>query len=526
MQRKYGRSLGVSAVLATGVAAVAIASSASASTDTSAAAGHRAAPIVVAANAPAKKATKKTTVVRAALPAGAIKHIFVIELENSSENVTFGTEDKSSYIENTLEKQGVFIPKFYGSGHASLDNYLSSVSGQAPAPADASDCSAEPGVKGSDVHFNNVKPGTWANQKKFPGQVNATSGCVYPSDVKTIANQLDSKYGVNKSSGLAPWRDYEQDMGLDPKRDGGVADSMGGTDCAHPAIGANNDTNSAESAADSSTGVADQFAVRHDPFQWFHSIINDKALCDHNVVPLGTVEPGTASTFNGTHLANTFTGRLISNLKSTATTPKFGWITPNLCNDGHDGGSAACTGPNANGSVQNPAGGNQLKNINLFLQQWVPLLEASPAYKQGHMLIVITTDEAEVPAGGTEQDASQLRGVPGGPSLAEPGRGDALLYKQLGYGTLTTDPADGPGGGKVGALILGSSKYIKHGSVDTKVGYDQYSALRSYEDLLGITTGGSDKHGHLGYAGLKVIKPFGSDVFNAYKAPKKKSKKK
>ena len=288
----------------------------------------------------------------------------------------------------------------------------------------------------------------------------------------------------------------------------------------HPAIGQPNDTNSA--AAATSNEPADQYALRHDPFQWFHSVIDNKSLCDHNVVPLGTVVPGKSSTFNGTHLSNTFAGRLIDNLKSTTTTPKFGWITPNLCNDGHDGGSTPCTGPNADGGTT--VAGQQLVNINLFLKQWVPLLEASPAYKQGHMLIVITTDEAEVPAGGTETDASQLKGVPGGPSLSEPGQGDDLLLRNLGIPIPTTSPANAPGGGKIGALILGSSKYIKHGSVDTKGSYDQYSALRSYEDLLGITKGGSDGHGHLGYAGLKVLKPFGSDVFNAYKAPKKKKK--
>ncbi len=509
MKRNFSR-LGVSAALATGIAAVAIASSASADT-----AVHH----VTARSHPARLSTAvaaaKTPFVRAALPAGSIKQVFVIELENSSENVTFGAPDSGSYLEKTLEHQGVFLPNFYASGHASLDNYLASVAGQAPTPATGSDCMAEPGVTGVSLGFDNIKPGTKANQSKYPGQVNASSGCVYPKSVLTIGNQLDSKYGVNTKTGLAPWREYAQDMGNDPKRDGGVTDSMGGTDCAHPAIGAPNDTNSAESAADSPTGVADQYVLRHSPFQWFHSIIDNKSLCDHNVVPLGFVKPGVSSTFDGTKLANKFSGRLAHDLKTVATTPKFGWITPNVCNDGHDGGGSPCTGPNADG--QPTVAGHQLQNINLFLKQWVPLLEASPAYKQGHMLIVITTDEAEVPAGGTVADGSQLKGVPGGPSAPEPGLADQLLYTDLGYGTAVTNPANGPGGGKVGALIIGSKHYIKPGSIDTKGAYDQYSALRSYEDLLGITSGGSDGHGHLGYAGLKILKPFGKDVFNAYK---------
>ena len=39
--------------------------------------------------------------------------------------------------------------------------------------------------------------------------------------------------------------------------------------------------------------------------------------------------------------------------------------------------------------------------------------------------------------------------------------------------------------------------------------------LRSIEDLLGVTTGGSDSQGHLGYAGAADLKPFGADVFAA-----------
>jgi hypothetical protein len=37
--------------------------------------------------------------------------------------------------------------------------------------------------------------------------------------------------------------------------------------------------------------------------------------------------------------------------------------------------------------------------------------------------------------------------------------------------------------------------------------------LRSYEDLLGLTTGGADGKGHLGYAATTGMAPFGQDVF-------------
>jgi hypothetical protein len=44
--------------------------------------------------------------------------------------------------------------------------------------------------------------------------------------------------------------------------------------------------------------------------------------------------------------------------------------------------------------------------------------------------------------------------------------------------------------------------------------YNHYSALRSYEDILGITRGGDDGLGHLGFAARPGLEPFGKDVFN------------
>ena len=125
-----------------------------------------------------------------------------------------------------------------------------------------------------------------------------------------------------------------------PTRDDGAADPFGGTDCAHPAIGGTDNAAVANRATSTPT--------RHDPFVWFHSIIDNTAECDANVVPLGTVAVGTPSTFNGVSLPDTFTGHLATDLASTATTPKFGFITPNLCNDGHDG---TCAGTNVEGGT-------------------------------------------------------------------------------------------------------------------------------------------------------------------------------
>src|SRR6202012_385352 len=69
------------------------------------------------------------------------------------------------------------------------------------------------------------------------------------------------------------------------------------------------------------------------------------------------------------------------------------------------------------------------------------------------------------------------------------------------------------------ATRLLNSTYIQPGTVDTTGSYNHYSALRSYEDLLGLTTGGSDGQGHIGFAAAVGLTPFGQDIFQPNQAP-------
>ena len=115
------------------------------------------------------------------------------------------------------------------------------------------------------------------------------------------------------------------------------------------------------------------------------------------------------------------------------------------------------------------------------------------------MLVVITFDESEL--GGPGSTAACCN-EPSGPEHA--------CARQRGR----VDRQRGPGGGQIGALLL-NPKYIVPGSTDTTGSYNHYSALRSYEDLLGLTTGGADGEGHLGFAAATGLAPFGTDVFPA-----------
>jgi hypothetical protein len=222
--------------------------------------------VLLATTAPDVGATADTSssVTRAALPPGKVDHILVIEFENEGYDLTFGPGSPATYLNGTLRKQGELLQNYYAIGHNSLDNYIAQVSGQSPTESDCAD---------NGFAFANVTPGTPdADQAFNPGHVDG-EGCVYPASVKTIASQLDAKYPPNPATHVAAWRAYEQDVGNTPPRDGGSPDATGGTDCAHPALGA---TDTAEVAT-----AADQYTTRHNPFVWFHSVIDNRVRRQH-----------------------------------------------------------------------------------------------------------------------------------------------------------------------------------------------------------------------------------------------------
>ena len=111
---------------------------------------------------------------------------------------------------------------------------------------------------------------------------------------------------------------------------------------------------------------------------------------------------------------------------------------------------------------------------------------------------------------------SMVEGASSDPFLRYQERADRPGYSPVlglfGLQTPPSGPGVYPGGGQIGAVLL-NSKYIVAGSHNTTGSYNHYSALRSYEDLLGIDTGGTDGQGHLGYAAAPGLRPFGADVF-------------
>ncbi|HET7488016.1 MAG TPA: alkaline phosphatase family protein [Acidimicrobiales bacterium] len=97
-------------------------------------------------------------------------------------------------------------------------------------------------------------------------------------------------------------------------------------------------------------GDASPYAQKHDPFIYFDDVRLNATECN-KVVPYTS---------------------LAGDLASAATTPSYGWITPNLCNDMHD--CSIATG-------------------DTWLADNVPAILNSPAFTTQNSLLVITFDE-------------------------------------------------------------------------------------------------------------------------------------
>ena len=305
---------------------------------------------------------------------GKVKHVWLIILENKSYDATFTGLNNNTYLWQTLPAQGVLLKNYYGTGHFSLDNYVSMVSGQATQPDTQSDCPLYDNVTGSVDTSGNLRSNPDYGQLASAAGPNAapgTNGCVYPSSVQTVFNQLDAAH--------VSWKGYAQDLG-NPDTGGSTHDA-GAQYCGAP-YASPGPTGSAAFPNPGSANATDQYVPKHFPFPWFQSVLQSGDCA--------------------TRIANLFSpaSGLYHDLQSEATTPAFSWISPNNCSDAHD---AVCHGNNLSGGWANPTTPNAPVNYtgglyasDLFLEHVIPEIEASPAFKDGG-LIDVTFDEAFPP---------------------------------------------------------------------------------------------------------------------------------
>src|SRR3954447_21522265 len=198
----------------------------------------------------------------AAAPALALPpvgHVFVIVLENKGVEDTFGPTGwvNSPYLSRELPTKGQLMLRSYGPGHSSLDNYIAMVSGQPPTPETKDDC-PDP--------LTSVGP-----ESVPPYGLAAGAGCTYPSNFKTVADQL-------ADAGLT-WKGYNEDI-------------------PEPCSMAHDNG---------------EYARKHNPFVFFDSL-RESGQCQANDVGLDQLD---------------------TDLQSVNTTPNYSYIVPNQCNDGH-----------------------------------------------------------------------------------------------------------------------------------------------------------------------------------------------
>ncbi|MFP5306095.1 MAG: alkaline phosphatase family protein [Gammaproteobacteria bacterium] len=382
-----------------------------------------------------------------------IEHVFVIVLENKGFDETYGPGSPAKYLTETLVPQGQLLTQFHGTSHASTGNYIAMISGQGPNPATHADC----------INFEPWKPLDGDGKALTSEYAQAIGkGCVYPANIPTLMDEMDT-------AGLS-WKGWMEDMQfeLQGNPDRHPDRPKAGTpaaSCIQPQI--------SETSIDQ-TNLADeteQYAARHNSFLFFETIIGAeetpqaRARCDANVLDLE-------------HLRTA--------LQSRTTTQNYNLIVPDNCRNAHD---AECADGGAGG----------LERADEFLRDWVPVIMASPAYREAGMLVILFDEANFTPH--TDPDAAAAccgQESHPGPNTVLPG-----LF--------------GPGGGRFGALVL--SKYTTPGSTNDTP-YNHFSFLRTLENLYGLNTIDLDAKpddGYLGYAGLPAeegMKAFGEDVYN------------
>lgn len=375
------------------------------------------------------------TIASTGLTTGSIKHVWLIILENKSYDASFTGLNDNSYLWKTLPEQGALLTHYYGTGHSSMDNYLSLVAGQAPSEDVQSDCAATDTLLNSGSGIRTSGGSLAANpnygqllSKAGPNAPLGDNGCSFPTDVPTLFNQFNAA--------AVTWKDYDQDLGGEQDYaqhpdTAFQADTVPGREnaaCGGAGTAANNpntdplNLNSsggdvatytgAQDITDNGTDYIDQYVAKHNPVPWFEALTGQRNSDGTATPPLN--EPANGGT-NCDHVVNldSPTDGLVHDLIDN-TVPNFSWITPDNCSDAHD---AVCKGNNLSGAFnaggapdyetgtryaydpetippKNYTGG--LYAADRWLRYYVPLIEASRAFRDGG-LIDITFDEGFPP---------------------------------------------------------------------------------------------------------------------------------
>jgi hypothetical protein len=298
-----------------------------------------AAPTATEPSAPLDTSTPTGSTPTTSTPAPATKpsigHVFVLMLAGRGEAATFGPSAPAGYLRDELPKLGALLSGYRAISAAPTADRIALIGGQAPNPQTEADCPT----------FSEFA----ATGPPQDGQAQG-EGCLYPGDFKSVADQLGT-VGYD-------WRGY-----------------FGGMEapCKHPAPG-----------APDGTATTGPYAVAHDPFVHFHTIV-DGADCERSVLPLD---------------------RLTPDLRVAKSTPRLAFVAPDRCAGGFQA-------PCADGTPGGPAA------VDAFLRRWVPAILHAPAYKADGLLVV---------AFDRGPDAAQPVGALALSPFVKPGRRSAKPY--------------------------------------------------------------------------------------------------
>ena len=196
-----------------------------------------------------------------------IKHIWVVVLENKSYDETFGGGGRAPTSPATSRSMGCSTRSSTGSPTSRWATTSRWSAARAPTPRPRPTASSTT---------------RWSPARSAPTGSPWGTGCVFPSSVKSVGDQLTSK-------GLG-WKAYMQDMG---------------TPCRHPAMfSAGQDAERPDRATSTPRGTTRSSTSRRSPAR--------------------RSAPSTTSDFSA----------LSGDLASAARTPNFSLIVPNLCEDG------------------------------------------------------------------------------------------------------------------------------------------------------------------------------------------------
>src|SRR6185437_6833760 len=205
----------------------------------------------------------------------AIKHVFVVMLDEQPYATAFGPASPAHYLTGTLEKQGELLVRYYAVAHEGLADGIALLSGQGPTEATAANCAI----------YSEVAPASAGADGQVLGQ-----GCLYPSSTQTLMSQLAAKH--------LTWKSYIE----------GIDEGTGTPSaCAHPVPGASD-----PSASLALGDTAPAYQTWRNPFMYFGSIAGSPACASHDV--------GMTT--------------LRSDLAGEASTPSFSYIAPGPCADG------------------------------------------------------------------------------------------------------------------------------------------------------------------------------------------------